>query len=195
MTRKKNWKEEGNVRIRHSVWTAKIRHSVCEQPKFLTKIPFRLMTLLIHCTSNMADTVHFRTYIGYTWLSEDYITDVSRYLTLMRPQSSCTYSRATSVSRTAVSKTALKANHQLCRSKTSTSYPQYINISYGSQNKYRLLRYTAITDWFLGNFVKLRKASISIVMYACPSVSVRPWWTARLLLDGFWWNLISVYFS
>ena len=64
----------------------------CEQPKFLIKFPFRLMTLLIHCT--MADTVNFRRYIGHTWLSQDDITDLRCYLTMMDPQNSCTYSWA-----------------------------------------------------------------------------------------------------
>jgi len=45
----------------------------------------------------------------------------------------------------------------------------------------------------------LRKATISFVMSVsvcrpvCPSV--RPHGTTRLLLDGFWWNLLFDYFS
>jgi len=46
---------------------------------------------------------------------------------------------------------------------------------------------------FLGAFAKLRKATISFVMSV--RLSVRPHRTARLPLEGFSRNLVSVYFS
>jgi len=49
--------------------------------------------------------------------------------------------------------------------------------------------YTALTDWFLSAFAKLRKATINFVK------SVRPRGTTRLPLDGFSWNLIFEDFS
>jgi hypothetical protein len=45
----------------------------------------------------------------------------------------------------------------------------------------------------LGEFAKLRKATISFVMSVRPSV--RPHETTLLPLDGFWWNLVFEYFS
>jgi hypothetical protein len=47
---------------------------------------------------------------------------------------------------------------------------------------------------FVGAFAKLRKVTISFVMYVRLS-SVRPHGTARLPHDGFSWNLILTYFS
>jgi len=43
----------------------------------------------------------------------------------------------------------------------------------------------------LGTFTKLRKATISFIMSACSSVY--PGGTFKLLLDGFSWNLMSVF--
>jgi hypothetical protein len=41
---------------------------------------------------------------------------------------------------------------------------------------------------FLGEFAKLWKPTVSVIMYVCPSV--RPHGTTRLPLDRFWLNLI-----
>ena len=46
----------------------------------------------------------------------------------------------------------------------------YLCVLCGSQNKQRLFHYTALTDWFLGAFVKLRKVTINFVMSVRPSV-------------------------
>jgi len=45
----------------------------------------------------------------------------------------------------------------------------YLWVLCGSENKQRLFPYTALTDWFLGAFAKLRKAAISFAMSVRPS--------------------------
>jgi hypothetical protein len=53
-----------------------------------------------------------------------------------------------------------------------------------------------ITEWVLGAFEKLRKATISFVVFVCPSVSLSvrcPHGTTRLPLHGFLCNLIFDY--
>ena len=52
---------------------------------------------------------------------------------------------------------------------------------------------TALTDWFLGAFSIFRKATVSFVMSARPSVC--PHGTTRLSLDEFSLNVIFGYFS
>ena len=63
---------------------------------------------------------------------------------------------------------------------------------YGSQNKRKLFTSTAVTDWFLGAFAKLRKATTSFVKSVRPSICPRR--TTRLSLDGFPWNLAFEYY-
>ena len=41
----------------------------------------------------------------------------------------------------------------------------YLCVLCGSQHKQRLFPYTALTGWFLGAFAKLRKVTISFVIY------------------------------
>jgi hypothetical protein len=55
----------------------------------------------------------------------------------------------------------------------------FYSVLCGSQNKQLLFPYTALTDWFLGAFTQLRKATITFVM------PVRPQGTTRLPLVGF----------
>jgi hypothetical protein len=50
----------------------------------------------------------------------------------------------------------------------------YLCVLCGSENKQRLFNCTALTDWFLGAFAKLRKATISFVMSVCPSARMEP---------------------
>ena len=50
--------------------------------------------------------------------------------------------------------------------------------------KYRLFRYTALTDLFLGRFAQLRKATISFVMYVCPNVRL----SVRIEQLGSYWT-------
>ena len=53
-----------------------------------------------------------------------------------------------------------------------SAHTVYLCVLCGSQNKQRLFPYTALTDWILGAFEKLRKATISFVMSVCLSVRV-----------------------
>jgi hypothetical protein len=56
---------------------------------------------------------------------------------------------------------------------------------YGSQNKQKILPYTALRDLFLlGAFAKLRKVTISFVVSVCPSA--RP--SARMDQLGSYWK-------
>ena len=48
----------------------------------------------------------------------------------------------------------------------------YLCVLCGSENKQRLIPSTALRDWFLDAFAKLRNASISLIMSVC--LSVRP---------------------
>ena len=68
-----------------------------------------------------------------------------------------------------------------------SAHTVYLCVLCGSQNKQRLFPYTTLTDWFLGAFAKLRKATISLVMSVRQSVRqpVRPHGTPRLPLAGF----------
>jgi hypothetical protein len=45
----------------------------------------------------------------------------------------------------------------------------YLRVLCGSENKQRLLPYSALTDWVSGAFEKFRKATISFVTFVCPS--------------------------
>jgi hypothetical protein len=50
------------------------------------------------------------------------------------------------------------------------------------QNKQRLFPHTVVTDWFLGAFAKLRKATISFVMSVRPSAWNNSALTERILI-------------
>ena len=64
-----------------------------------------------------------------------------------------------------------------------SAHTVYLCVLCGSENKQRLFPYTALTDWFLGTFAKLRKATASFVVCVC--VSALPHATTRLPLDRF----------
>jgi hypothetical protein len=56
-----------------------------------------------------------------------------------------------------------------------------------------LIIFVQLYRLFLSACAKLRKATISFVMFVC--LAVRPHGTTRFLLDGFSWNLIFEYFQ
>jgi hypothetical protein len=58
-----------------------------------------------------------------------------------------------------------------------------------------IIYYTALTDWFLGAFAKLRKATLCFSVCLSISLSFRPLGKTRFPLDGFLWNFIFDYFS
>ena len=53
-----------------------------------------------------------------------------------------------------------------------SAHAVYLCVLCESENKQRLFPYTALTDWFLGEFEKFHKATISFVMSV--RLSVRP---------------------
>ena len=63
----------------------------------------------------------------------------------------------------------------------------------GSENKQQLFHCTALTGWFLGAVKKIRKATTTFVIPACPSVS--PHKITPVPPDGFSWNFVWEYFS
>jgi len=70
-----------------------------------------------------------------------------------------------------------------------SAHTVYLCVLCGSQNKQRLFHYTALTDWFLGAFAKLRKCLI-----ASSYLSVCPHGTALLPPARIPRNLIFEYF-
>jgi len=109
-------------------------------------------------------------YIGYMWLSQDDIRPTSLF-------------DDDAPLKAAVHTVELLPSHGLPSARRlpwlTTRYDiqnfyipptVYYCVSYGSQNNYRLLRYTVLTDWYVGRFAKLRKATIKCVMYVYPNV-------------------------
>ena len=79
-----------------------------------------------------------------------------------------------------------------CTARFNTKTPALI--PYYSYNVQQLSSCTAWTLWFLGAFAKLRKTTVSSVVYLL-FPSFRRHETTRLPLDRFSWNSISDHFS
>ena len=63
----------------------------------------------------------------------------------------------------------------------------YLSFLCGSENKQPLFPYTALTDWFLGAFRKLRKLTVSFVMPVCPSVHMEQLSSHWTDFHGIWY--------
>jgi len=60
-------------------------------------------------------------------------------------------------------------HHQVNTKILRPLHTAYLCDQYGSQPTHQLFPYTALNEWLLSAFAKLRKATISIVMWVCPS--------------------------